>query len=53
MAQSPRGGVRLDELRGGASVFVGMGTILGPAYLAYGWATSGDDTLYLFIGRSF
>jgi NTE family protein len=43
----------LDELRGGASLFVGMETLLGPLYLAYGRATSGSDTFYLFIGRSF
>ena len=47
------GGVQLDELRGGASVFVGMETLLGPLYLAYGRATSGRDTFYLFVGRAF
>ena len=47
------GGVRLDELKGGASVFVGMETLLGPLYLVYGRATSGGDTLYLFVGRTF
>jgi NTE family protein len=43
----------LDELKGGGSVFVAMETLLGPLVLAYGRATSGSDTLYLLIGRSF
>ncbi len=43
----------LAELRGGASVFVGLETLLGPVFLASGRATSGSDTLYLFVGRSF
>ncbi len=42
-----------DELKGGGSVFVAMETLLGPLFLAYGRATSGSDTFYLFIGRSF
>ena len=52
-AWSEADGTGLDELKGGASVFVGMETLLGPLFLAYGRATSGSDTLYLFIGRSF
>ncbi len=43
----------LGELRGGASLFVGLETILGPLFLAHGRASSGSDTFYLFVGRSF
>ena len=52
-AWSDPGGMGLDELKGGASVFFGMETLLGPLFLAYGRATTGSDTLYMFIGRSF
>ena len=52
-AWSDPGGMGLDDRKGGGSVFVGMETLLGPLFLVYGRATSGSDTLYLFIGHSF
>ena len=36
-----------------ASVFVGMDTLVGPAYLAYGQASGGSSSLYFFLGRAF
>jgi len=38
---------------GAGSVFVGVDTILGPIYLAYGHAEQGNNGLYLFLGRLF
>ena len=35
------------------SVFAGMDTIIGPVYLAGGYAEGGHSALYLFIGRPF
>lgn len=34
-----------------ASVFLGADTFIGPLYLAYGQAFSGDNAFYLFMGR--
>ena len=50
-AWSEADGIGLDELKGGVSVFVGMETLLGPLFLAYGRVTTGSDTFYLFIGK--
>jgi NTE family protein len=33
------------------SVFLGVGTVLGPFYVAYGWAEGGRDNFYLFLGQ--
>ena len=52
-AWSEADGMGLDELKGGASVFVGMETLLGPLFLAYGRATTGSDTFYVLIGKFF
>jgi len=35
------------------SLFVGMDTPIGPAYLAYGRAVDGNQSLYFFLGRAF
>ena len=35
------------------SVFVGWSTPLGPLYLGYGIAEGGQDSAYLFLGRTF
>ena len=45
--------VRWDNLIGGASLFLGMETLFGPLYLAYGHSTLGDDTVHLLLGRAF
>lgn len=36
-----------------ASVFLGVDSVLGPVYLAYGHAEQGHDSVYLFLGRLF
>lgn len=46
-------GVSLGDVDFSASVFLGAETLLGPIYLGYGLAETGDDTLYLFLGRAF
>ena len=38
-------------LRTAGSVFVGMGSPIGPIYLAYGQASGGSRALYLYLGR--
>jgi NTE family protein len=35
------------------SLFLALHTPIGPAYFAYGHATSGDSSLYFFLGRAF
>ncbi|MGH8586112.1 MAG: hypothetical protein ACREWE_08030 [Gammaproteobacteria bacterium] len=35
------------------SVFLGVDTVLGPMYLAYGHAEQGNDSIYLYLGRLF
>ena len=35
------------------SVFLGLDTILGPVYVAYGYAEGGRDAFYFFLGRGF
>ena len=34
------------------TVFLGMDTVVGPVYLAYGYADTGNSKLYIFIGRT-
>ncbi|MGF1680141.1 patatin-like phospholipase family protein [Photobacterium minamisatsumaniensis] len=38
---------------GAASVFIGLDTPIGPAYLAYGQAEGGQSSFYLTLGSSF
>jgi NTE family protein len=42
-----------DGLLKSGSVFVGVDTPIGPAYLAYGQASGGTRSLYFFLGRAF
>ena len=42
-----------DEALLAGSVFVGLDTVLGPVYLAYGHAEQGNDSIYLYLGRVF
>jgi NTE family protein len=42
-----------DGLLKSGSVFVGIDTLIGPAYLAYGQASGGTRSLYFFLGRAF
>jgi NTE family protein len=47
------GDAKLDDLRYGASVFVGADTIIGPTFLVFGAADDGRTALYLFVGKPF
>jgi len=42
-----------DGLLKSGSLFLGLDTPIGPAYLAYGQATGGNNSLYFFLGRAF
>ncbi len=42
-----------DGVLKSGSLFVGIDTPLGPAYLAYGQASTGSSSLYFFLGRAF
>lgn len=42
-----------DDVIFAGSLFVGLDTILGPVYLAYGHAEGGNDSAYLFLGQTF
>ena len=46
-----RSDIDWDSLRFGGSLFVGADTFIGPLYLGYGQADSGNGALYLFLGR--
>ena len=48
-----RSDVTLSSLIYAGSVFVGANTFIGPAYLAYGVAERGHQTVILFIGQRF
>ena len=43
----------VDSLITSGSVFLGAKTILGPVYLAAGFAEGGRDSFYFFLGRTF
>jgi len=45
--------VTWPSLRYAGSVFVGADTVLGPAYLGYGYSEGGFDSAYLVIGQRF
>jgi len=45
--------VTVKSLRVAGSVFVGADTVLGPAYLGYGYEQSGQQAAYLIIGQRF
>jgi NTE family protein len=50
---SPGDPVTWASLRLSGSIFVGADTILGPAYLGYGYDDSGQESAYIIIGRRF
>lgn len=41
------------DLRYGGSTFLGLGTPLGPAYLAFGLMNGGDKAVYIYLGQIF
>lgn len=45
--------MRLRDARNAASVFVGVDSVLGPVYVAYGYAEGGRNAFYLFLGKTF
>jgi NTE family protein len=45
--------VSWPSLRRAGSIFVGADTVLGPAYLGYGYEESGQQSAYIIIGRRF
>jgi NTE family protein len=48
-----RGDISLDSALTHGSVFVGFDTLLGPVYLGSGFGEGGENTFYLFLGRTF
>ncbi len=42
-----------NDMQNAASIYVGSDTFLGPVYLAYGQADSGDSSAYLLFGDTF
>lgn len=48
-----RSDITFSSLIYAGSVFVGANTFIGPAYLAYGFAEGGRQTVGLFIGQRF
>lgn len=50
---SRRSDMSLRDARSHGSVFLGMDTLLGPLYLGTGFGEGGENTFYLFLGRTF
>lgn len=48
-----RSEINWGDMYTAGSVYLGADTFLGPVYLAYGRASSGDESFYLFFGNSF
>ena len=44
--------VDLNDLIYTGTVFLGMDTMVGPVYVAYGYADTGHSKFYLFVGRT-
>jgi NTE family protein len=45
--------IKLDSFIPAGSIFLGLDTLLGPVYVAYGYAEGGRDAFYFFLGRGF
>lgn len=45
--------INWQDMQNAASIYVGSDTFLGPVYLAYGQAGSGDSSAYLLFGDTF
>ncbi len=45
--------VELGGLRRAVTALVGADTVVGPVYVAYGWAAGGHDSFYVYVGRTF
>lgn len=44
---------RLGDLRRAYAVLFGADTLLGPLYVGHGRTTGGNDSFYLYLGRTF
>ena len=47
------GDMAFDDLIVAGSLFLGLDTPLGPFYLAYGHAEGGNNSAYMFLGKTF
>jgi NTE family protein len=45
--------VELKDMRTAGSMFLGVDTFLGPAYVGFGFAEGGEQTAFLIFGRVF
>lgn len=52
-AWTRRGDMDVGSALTHGSVFVGLDTLLGPVYLGTGFGEGGENTFYLFLGRTF
>jgi NTE family protein len=50
---NPGDAITWPSLRVSGSIFVGADTVLGPAYLGYGYDDGGQESAYIVIGRRF
>lgn len=46
-------GIGVDDAIAAGSLLVGMDTLLGPLYVAFGGTEEGDKSLYFFLGQGF
>jgi NTE family protein len=52
-AWDDRSDISISDSITAGSFFMAMNTIVGPVYLAYGYAEGGRDAVYFFLGRPF
>ncbi|MFM7626977.1 MAG: patatin-like phospholipase family protein [Gammaproteobacteria bacterium] len=52
-AWSQRSDIGFGSALAHGSVFLGLDTLLGPVYLGTGFGEGGENTFYLFLGRTF
>ena len=45
--------IEFGNLIGAGSLFIGLDTIIGPLYIAYGVAEKGHNSFYLYLGKIF
>jgi len=48
-----RGDIGFGDALTHGSLFIGLDTLLGPVYLGTGFGEGGENTFYLFLGRTF
>ena len=48
-----RSQMSFSDLRYAGAAFIGIDTVLGPVYLAYGRAQGGHDSFYFYLGNPF